>query len=220
MSISRIIVLNGPPQVGKDLLGTQIIESGLFTQAFPESFKKPLISMAAALVGMEESYLRENYESLKKRPVLGQLNLREVLIHISEIFIKPSFGSTHMGTLAATRIRKRASEISARRQYLTKQSPLHLDGLTAVFTDSGFETEIAPLLNLVKSHSDIHIIRIHRTGCDYSHCSRSYLDPEKMPSIADCSFYDLHNEATPTALLHNFIETVFMPIRRKELLVA
>lgn len=173
------------------------------------TFKEPLISIAAVLTGKAIEFVEENYEHLKNQETLDGMNLRELMIHISEKWIKPTFGSEFLGKQAVQRISVLQSTISG---YARPRSIISLPEATVVFSDSGFEDEVAALLTLIEP-ANMFIIRVHREGHDYMNDSRRYLTAENSPKLAGAHFLDVENDGTEQGYTNAFLENVFMVMR-------
>lgn len=152
----RILLLNGPPNSGKDTLGGILAMRG-YGRLY--SFKKRLIEIALVTSGVTygEWVRRYGVRELKETPWgrLGGLSQREYLIRISEDWVKPVFGEDYFGRAAVEDIVAGGSS--------------HWD---AIFTDSGFAAEVAPLRAL---SGNTVLVRLHREGCNFEGDSRGYL---------------------------------------------
>lgn len=148
----RVILLNGPPHVGKDTIGNLLHEAGLGTLC---RFKDELFRLALSISQISKPawFARYNDRELKEKPwdLLGGLSQREFLIRISEDWIKPTFGERYFGDAAARYAR------------INTQS---------IFTDSGFVSETQ---SLIDADLDVYIFRLYREGYDFGGDSRAYL---------------------------------------------
>lgn len=158
----KIIILNAPPNAGKDTIAEYILDT-FYTQHI--TFKQKLIRIAATIAGvsfLELKTLNDNRETKEtKNPLLFNMSPRELLIHVSEKMIKPSFGKNYFGDAAAKSINPRA-----------------LKEVGYVFSDGGFDTEIEVLAK--QFPNQVYVIRFSREGCDFSNDSRNYISSE-MP---------------------------------------
>lgn len=106
--MNPIIILNAPPRVGKDTVashftGNMIIEN-------TTCFKYPMLEIASTTMGMSYPVFLKKYtdnvNNWKDTP-LFELNghtVRELLIRISETFIKPFFDDAYFGRYIAEKI--------------------------------------------------------------------------------------------------------------------
>lgn len=164
-----ILVLNGPPGVGKDTIGALLSRQGYDVA----SFKDPMWEVAHAVLGptlYEEFFKRYGTRDLKEKPwdAIGGLSPRQLFIKISEDWVKPLMGSSHFGYLAADKAAER----------LEGMGPFY-KGL--VFTDGGFGPELHDL-GLIPG-SVVFVVRLYREGYTFEGDSRSYMDE---------SFLDVH----------------------------
>lgn len=152
----RIILLNGPPNSGKDTLGEILSQRGYGSL---HSFKERLITISLFISGVSitDWVQRYNNRELKETPWerLGGLSQREYLIRVSEEWLKPTFGEDYFGRAAAARIKE--------------EGPFRQD---IIFTDSGFPAEMEPLRAV---SNDIVLVRLHREGCTFAGDSRGYM---------------------------------------------
>ena len=154
----KIILLNAPPNTGKDTIADYVVEKYGFTK---EQFKTPLFTIAAALLGMplEDFLLKYQDRQWKesKHSLLG-ISIRELLIKISEEWTKPLLGNRAFGVLAAERMQHNTNYI---------------------FSDSGFIEELDPIVEKFGAENII-VVRIMREGCSYAGDSRGYLKYEHL----------------------------------------
>lgn len=165
----HVVFLNGPPGCGKDLVASHLVQYLAFERM---KFAATIKRMAAAMLGISA----ESVERLKEtefailsketkitdgafgteRFVYGEKDtLRRLLIRISEEFLKPTYGNTIFGRIAA-------------KELLRSSYPL------IVFTDSGFIEEADTVIRTVGRGNAV-LIRLHREGCDFRNDSRGYL---------------------------------------------
>lgn len=168
------IILNGPPDSGKDSLARLFMTT---VDCVHLELKDKLFHIALSTSGISstEWFDRYNNRTLKELPwdKLGGLSQRQFLIKISEEWVKPVFGPNFFGKEAAK------SANSYMRQGF---------GLNVIFTDGGFPEELATMLGVL-GEDNVLLVRLHRDGRDFSNDSRSYL-----PDIKHT--FDLHNDST------------------------
>lgn len=153
--MAKVIILNGPAGCGKDTLARALVEMG-FAKGVA-SFKNPMFNIAMAALG-QDAYREflDGYDdrARKEKPegFLNGLSRRQLMIAISEQFIKPVFGDDYFG------------------KYLAGNLP---DGDEVfVVSDGGFASEVAPI---VAAGHDVRIVRLHRDGHTFEVDSRGYL---------------------------------------------
>jgi hypothetical protein len=166
----NVVILNAPPEAGKDALADYL------KQKYPtigvESFKKPIRDLVKIVYNLTDEKIDYFYERDRKDVRFSRLNhqsIREVYIHMSEKVIKPNFGDDFFGQS----IRKRM---------------LESDKDIFVIPDGGFASELLPLVH----DFNVVVIRIHREGYNFNNDSRSYLNGKMVPS--DVGFMDLFNK--------------------------
>ena len=169
----HVVFLNGPPGCGKDLVASHLTQYLAFEKM---KFAAPIKRMAAAMLGISDGSLERLKETqfaiLSKETKLdngmfgtekfeyGEKDtLRQLLIRISEEFLKPTYGNTIFGRIAV-------------KELLRSSYPL------IVFTDSGFVEETDTVIRSVGQRNTI-LIRLRREGCDFRSDSRGYI-----PNIA------------------------------------
>lgn len=168
-SIKKLgVVLNGPPGCGKDTIANIIVDKNnvlnlgkLFFRK--HQFKDALYEHTAKhfKVDLDKFIHFASDRVLKDSASLAGLDgrtPREALIHVSEDIYKPREGNDYFGKVEAARVRELAGRLGG--------------FVNVIYPDGGFESEVPP----VESEFDaLLIIRLHRTGFDFSGDSRSYL---------------------------------------------
>ncbi|WP_196234031.1 hypothetical protein [Escherichia coli] len=153
--MAKVIILNGPAGCGKDTLAMALVEMGFAKGT--TSFKNPMFNIALAALGQDAYHeFLDGYDdrARKEKPegFLNGLSRRQLMIAISEQFIKPVFGDDYFG------------------KYLAENLP---DGDEVfVVSDGGFASEVAPI---VAAGHDVRIVRLHREGYTFIGDSRGYL---------------------------------------------
>lgn len=207
--MNRVLILNGPPRSGKDTLSSMLQKGDMFQRMISASFKAPLQQIAASVLGMSYDNFMQRYESMKDKPCPNGIpgTVRDLMIRISEEWVKPAFGKRYFGDLALNYCLH--DDIlhmpSARKPSVYS---VKIEGVTAVFTDGGFGEEVIPFVEFLGAEN-VHIVRITRPGYDFSEDSRRYLSAETTPELKGCKFYDLNNDGTELELLNAFQDKVF-----------
>ena len=152
----RVIILNGPPNIGKDTLGNNVQQ----LIGWPRmEFKEALYRETASYYGVDlvTFAMLASGRTTKEvpMPTLGGLSPRQAMIHVSEEVIKPKFGKQFFGAKAYELIQT-------------------LDGSTdtVVFSDGGFVEEAGYLVGM---GCEVHIIQLHAEGRDFGNDSRNYV---------------------------------------------
>lgn len=151
--MSKVVILNGPPGVGKDTLGAKLIRYGFE----PVAFKEHLYEATADYYGLPlEPFVKiASHRTWKEipSPLLNGKSPREALIHVSEDIMKPQYGNRVFGEVV--------SEVCFNYPY-------------CVITDGGFKEE----MQAVEDNHELVVIRLHRNGCTFDGDSRSYAQPD------------------------------------------
>jgi len=162
-----IVILNGPPGIGKDTLADMIVEKGqgLWKKL---NFKDELYEDTAWHYGLETYLVKDvaTDRDTKEVPsvLFGGKTPREALIHVSETLMKPRHGNDYYGQALASTISQH----------------MH-DGIEHfIIADGGFEEEINPI---VDDFNNVHIIHMLEDGYDFEGDSRNYI--ESFPEITD-----------------------------------
>lgn len=159
---SKILLLNGPPQSGKDTIANYLHKMEF---AKHEKMARPLKQMLPIIFPeLEQSKFQwlqnadgthvvlpqsEHYEA-------GNYTTRELQIMLSEDMLKPMFGKSIFGRALCSRI------------FFDSHSRY-------VISDCGFNEEAAELVKFVGYHN-IYLMQIERPGCNFSNDSRGYID--------------------------------------------
>lgn len=169
----NIILFNGPPGCGKDTAARYLIHN---RYDLPGTIRFDRMSMPnkrafAGTVGAEIDRWGnvEKWEDRKDEPslLLGGKSYRQWQIDYSESFMKPLYGGDIFPRLFADRHSHRFED-----KYYTVLVP-----------DCGFDIEVLTLRKLLPK-AGILLIRIHRTGFDFSLDSRSYITPTPEMGVA------------------------------------
>ena len=155
----KLIVLNGPPNCGKDTTADWFSDN-LGWHKFKMAFSLKL--GAHALLGDSLNIMKYEGPS-KEEPqadLLGEVP-REWYIYLAEEVLKPRFGHDVFGRIAVNRLRANPPEESC-------------GGV--VISDCGFHEELLPL---VKEFGGVNVfvILMQRQGCNFNSDSRGYLSP-------------------------------------------
>ena len=158
----RIIIINGPPQSGKDTVGA-LVEA--FTGAYRTKFARALKDRAHAMVGLNVAH--DHFERQKdvQMAVFGGMTPRQFYIWVSEEVIKPLFGDRYFGEITLQDIKVQVSQ-----------------GRAVVVTDSGFVSEALPVVEAYPGC--VELWRIYRDGRSFSGDSRSHIHLEGIEAVS------------------------------------
>lgn len=171
--MTKAIILNGPPLVGKDYAALHIEQT---YGAHHQEMKYKLIELTRAIYCVSEEQWNAMYvrkEKEKPQEILEGRSPREALIHVSETVIKPNFGRAYFGRATAKML-----------------SP----GLNAV-SDGGFIEEAEEFTKVIGPHN-ILVLRLFSDGCDYGSDSRGYYDLERLNELG-VRHADIWNDRGP-----------------------
>lgn len=174
----RVIFLNGPPRSGKDT-----VAKGLLHQLGPQNativkFADPLTNIAKVILGMTEKEFLHYREEAKDEPLpepFDHLTMRQLLIKISEEWIKPTFGERYFGHAMVRRLN-------------------HLMSPTVIISDSGFYDEAVPVLSRYGADRCL-LIQVSRFGATFEGDSRSYWQMYNTEPVRINNRYDVSKES-------------------------
>lgn len=150
------VILNGPPSSGKDTICVMAAEMWGFASL---EFKDPIYEIAATTLGMTKQDFLAKYKDREwketKRQEWGNRSVRDLMISISEDYIKPFFGKEYFGNKVVKTMESMAPFV---RDY--------------IFSDGGFYSETDAL---IKAGVDVYIVHLYREGCSFEGDSRDYV---------------------------------------------
>lgn len=173
----KLILFNGPPRSGKDTSAAMamnfLAEKSCFgAYGYHYRFAEPLKDAVHALFGLAWVDTEHfNDQKSTKLDILFGMTPRAAYIWLSEQCAKPKFGNDFFAKVAVNRLKNFASA-------------------TVVISDCGFQPEVDVLINEF-GRENVHVIHVHRMGCDYKEDSRGYI---KHPDLDH--MYFLRNDGT------------------------
>ena len=156
----NIIILNGPPNSGKDFIADKLIALTLEnTKVAHLKFSAPIKSAVHNILNIATSGPNKlDIEILKdtERPEFYGKTPRQAYIEFSEEYMKPMYGTDIFGRLLLKKIEEKKS-------YGYK---------SIIISDGGFNDEVQVLLN---SYPQLHIVKLFRKDCTFKNDSRDYV---------------------------------------------
>lgn len=186
-----IVAFNGPPRSGKDtmaeMLANHMDQQQVVTMVVPESLSLPLREIAYAMTGWVGPTDGENYERFKVTNFNQfancsdiAINGRQLMIDVSEDFLKPKYGIEIMAQLLIARNR-------------------HVEPAVLLIRDSGFQIEVDPLVRWV-GEDNLYVAQVHRPGTSFAGDSREWVEHTRMSSYINDQ--DLDHLATEAGRLY------------------
>ena len=144
-----IFILNAPPQTGKDTVTREVL---LRTESETCAMKDPMFEVFCSTVGLKMNDFLSLYETpgWKDSPqeITNGKTPRELMIHISENFVKPFFGEDYYGKALAQHIQRWEEEFN--------------ENCAWVIPDGGFQGELDAFKEI---HGDrVVLIQLYREG--------------------------------------------------------
>lgn len=185
-----VLIMNTPPGAGKDTLAGdddwcrrigdmlladyQIDKGGPFSCDVEHiSFKSGMFDILSSVlhVGLDFDDANEFYDRyydrcLKEQPwdKIGGMSPRQLMIFLSENFIKVVFGKNVFGKFSA---RLASSYVYA------------AGGTVCVFSDGGFAEEVNEVVKTVGAEN-VYVLQWEAEGCSFDNDSRRYLSPNEI----------------------------------------
>lgn len=182
----RIICINGAPGVGKDTAGKLLKE--IYGDVKLMKFALPSDEIAQNLLDISDSVYADWRENRKdeiptKHNSACKVTLAELLITISENFIKPCFGETYLAHECAAEIGSAGIGV--------KNEPVY------VITDVGFQYEFEYFKECFKDTANVRLINIKRDGYTFDDDPREevYDIDNALPAYNNHTI-NIHNDGT------------------------
>ncbi len=154
----KILVLNGPPNVGKDTLADNLIDWDV-EDWFKLSFKAQLYEETAEYykIDLQKFIFWASDRYIKETPIpeLKGFTPRQAMIHVSENIMKPRYGKDHYGKALLNII----------------QNLNHIENI--VIPDGGFEEEVTVLMDAYPD--EVWIVHMTSQDCSFKNDSRDYI---------------------------------------------
>ena len=157
----QVVLLNGPPKSGKDTIADALVQAVGPLWSVNYKLSSVLKATARAMFSLSNTQYnaleRPENKDKKGYAVLSNKSWREVLISLSEDYIKPTYGEDVFGIAAAKALNTFSSS-----------------GYSHVFiSDSGFKEEAETLVTMCPT-CNFTLMRLHRADTNFSNDSRSY----------------------------------------------
>lgn len=156
-----IVAFNGPPQSGKDTLAEMLADkmdkSGVTLPVRMESLSLPLRQVAYVMTGWVGPTDGENYERFKttRFQQFGGASGRQLMIDVSEKFLKPTYGIEVMANLLIAR-------------------NSNVGPAVLLIRDSGFQIEVDPLIRWV-GEDNLYVVNVFRDDTSFEGDSREWV---------------------------------------------
>lgn len=157
------IMINGPPGCGKDTAAARLMElfSAEGEDTLHYAFKDPLIDIVVRFYNVDRAiwdlwYTREGKEIPREQ--LGGRSCRGALIFVAQEVLKPEFGDDCIANLYIKKCAQHTPTV-------------------VVNSDLGFNIELQVCARVF---THIIVVRLSRTGTDYSDDSRGYVNVQSL----------------------------------------
>lgn len=168
----KVILLNGPPRVGKDTLANNLLArlsaKGHQVQILrhADELKTSTHIKFALLDDNGKPFPPDHYEDRKDMSLddFGGMTPRQAYIDHSENDIKPAFGKSYWAELLSDRMNLKTD-------------------MVYIVTDIGFEEEVAFYEGFLNEDETL-LIRLYRDGFDFTNDSRMYVRSDVIPTCS------------------------------------
>lgn len=161
-----VVGFNGPPKSGKDTIA-KLLQLRLSSEAsrfiLIDHLARPMREMAMALLGLKGWDQYTDYKDVpnplltrKQDESIKLETMRELMIAISEEFIKPRYGR----------------DFWARAMWPSHKAYHDYPNFILLVPDIGFKEEVLFLMN----QADYRQVNLYREDCDFSNDSRDYVE--------------------------------------------
>lgn len=179
----QFILLNGPPECGKDTLAGELLPYLTFTHMkFAAPMKRAIASLLDIPQGEIEGFKNHKSPLFQHRDTSERDTVRQALISMSEDHLKKRYGDDFFGR-AFWQIAKNVATTMV------------------VASDCGFASEVVRVVGNAGRNNCL-LIRLHRIGKTFEGDSRSYM-PDGL-----CDTYDFDNNSTPHMLTMKVLRAI------------
>lgn len=166
-----VVILNGPPGIGKDTLANALCNSmpfakGAFKDTLYEHTAKFISNVCRMQVTTEDVRNRNECRELKERPWYKRTSVRRWLQITSEAVVKPYAGADFFGKAAADK-------------WYALCCPV-------IVADGGFSEEVEAVCNKF-GNANVVVLRLRSPGYNFGTDTRNYIDRSAVP----CSVMDV-----------------------------
>ncbi len=157
----KILILNGPPNVGKDTLADNLVKTakGIWHKcSFKEKLYYDVANYYSVDVGWFKTIATNRVTKEIKFTELGYISPREAMIYVSEEIIKPTYGKDHYGKKLLERVK-----------FIEENN----GDMNFVIPDGGFEEEVQVLMDAYPEN--VWIVHMKSKDCSFKNDSRDYI---------------------------------------------
>lgn len=167
-----VVILNGPPNSGKDTIAEALEAEGYSHIRFKDALYRDTAKLFDMPLAQFIALASNRYTKEVPHAGLSMYSPREALIYCSESVMKELYGKDYYGRQLAERVAS-------------------TDNDAFIVSDGGFEEELAPVKRL--ADTKVVVVRLLRSGCSFQGDSRKYLDKYDAKVINDFSVSDAVN---------------------------
>ena len=171
----KIILLNGPPRVGKNTAANMLAKQfhGCAVIGFSHHLKRMVHGI---YYGNKGWYMDpDEFDGCKSEPqaILDGMSWRQAYIHYSENVIKPLHGKEWFGE-----------------QFMRAARAADAD--LVVVPDSGFPQEAERVVREVGAHN-VRLVRLYKDGCTFAGDSRAYISLKHL-GVTESEVQNVHGQ--------------------------
>lgn len=169
----RILMLNGPPQSGKDEVALQLMTANPSRYTHVK-FATPLRKYITDTFGIHDDQIELRKDEVLEHDAPEPFTLRQAMIHHA-LELKKIWGDGVLGMMAAKEL-----------------SQMYLQDVIIVTDAGGFEEEYWDFIKELARNEDwdatidVIVIKLTRDGCSFKGDSRQYFDESAIMGAKDC----------------------------------